>query len=328
MYPEATPEFLDKELFTPLEKIGMSEKELHLTKKDGTHFWAHVSLTALCDENGNPCDIIAYALDITPQKEALEELAHINENLTSQVNEQLAELRQKDTLLIQQSRLAAMGEMISMIAHQWRQPLNTLGIMIQDVGEAYEFKEVDQGYIDHFIDSSMKQILFMSQTIEDFRNYFKPSHEATALDVSNVIEHVVKLVEKQYKTANVLCCIDTQHDFSLIGWKNELSQIILNLLNNARDQIVEKSSSNTTIDITITTRDDKGIIQICDHAGGIPDAIIDKIFDPYFSTKTEKNGTGLGLYMVKMIVSEHMKGTIKAYNSDDGAVFEISVPRA
>lgn len=249
------------------------------------------------------------------------ELYTLQQSLHHEVKRQLNEIRQKEELLVQQSKMAQMGEMLSAIAHQWRQPLNALALLVQDVKEAWEYKSLDDEYIAIFMSKSMKQIEHMSHTIDEFRQFFKPSKEQKQFSIRETIEKTFHLVEKQFLQKGIHVTIN-EDNFTLFAYEGEVGHVILNILNNAKDQILSlPHHHNTVIEITINASDKS--VMIADHAGGIPENIIERIFEPYFTTKDEGKGTGIGLYMSKMIIERHCYGKISVHNSNDGAVFTL-----
>jgi len=252
------------------------------------------------------------------------ELKEINKNLQKMVEEKVNEIRKKDNVLVQQSKLAAMGEMIGAIAHQWRQPLNALAINIQLLEDLYESGELDEKTLKELIEKNMQTIQFMSNTIDDFRNFFRKDKEKVEFSLKDVIEKTLNLQKAQLNNHNIVVETDLK-DLKIKGYKNEFMQVILNLINNAKDAIEERrKDGNFEGKIKITTKEDndKIVVEIEDNGGGIPENIMDRIFEPYFTTKEEGKGTGMGLYMVKEII-ERMGGNIKVENVKDGAKFII-----
>jgi signal transduction histidine kinase len=221
--------------------------------------------------------------------------------------------------------MAAMGEMIGAISHQWKQPLNGIYILIQ----ALESDLVLDGVISkengkEALDDMREQINFMFETMKEFRNFFKPSKDKKTFDIQNSILEVSKILKAQFLKYNIELQIEKSSiDLEYIGYENEFKQVILNILNNAKDVLISRKVP--TIKISIDKSDNYINIYISDNGGGIPDDIIDKIFESYFSTKGE-NGTGIGLYMSKMII-ENMDGKIEAFNIESGACFKISLKR-
>ena len=248
------------------------------------------------------------------------ELKEINKNLEKMVQEQVEEIRKKEQALTQQSKLAAMGEMIGAIAHQWRQPLNALAINIQLLEDLYEDGVLDDKTLKDLIQKNMETIQFMSNTIDDFRNFFRKDKEKVEFDIKEAIEKTIELQKAQLSNHNIKV-ITNLEPIKFKGYKNEFMQAILNLISNAKDAIVEKNKEGV-IKISSKKDKDKIIIEIEDNGGGIPENLIDRIFEPYFTTKEEGKGTGMGLYMVREII-RRMNGEISVTNTKEGAKFTI-----
>jgi signal transduction histidine kinase len=259
--------------------------------------------------------------------ETQEALEQLNKNLMEEVAKQIEEIRHKDDIMIQQSKHAAMGEMISNIAHQWRQPLNTLGLNIQDILDAYEFKELDQAYLEEVTSKSMEVIHHMSKTIDDFRNFFAPQKEKKPFSLQKIIGDVRSLVNAQLTNHGIALEISGA-DATLLGFSNELMQAVINIINNAKDAIdAYRSGAGGKITVVMAEDEDTVSIRICDNGGGIDPEIIQKVFDPYFTTKFKSQGTGIGLYMSKTIVEKNMDGALLVENEGEGACFTIRLPR-
>lgn len=276
-------------------------------------------------------------------KGALDDLKTASDRFKDEVEKR----RKQEQILTQQSKMAAMGEMINVIAHQWRQPLNALGLLVQEIQEAYEFGELTETYIADLVGQSMHQVVFMSKTIDDFRNFFKPVKEQTLFDVKQALVPVLSMILPQLKDNGIKCrftChihdktftgLDVQFccdDMKIFSFKNEFEHVLLNLISNAKDAILEKKSlkpvsCNYTgiIDIDFYKKDDKIMIQVRDNGAGIPEEIVDNIFEPYFTTKDVSNGSGVGLYLSKIIIEDNMGGKIYAENLDEGAVFTVEI---
>ena len=252
------------------------------------------------------------------------QLEVINSSLQELVNSSIAELRQKDQVMISQSRQAAMGEMIGNIAHQWRQPLNALAMVLGNVQSAYQYNELTAEYIDKLVENGNRLIQKMSTTINDFRNFFRPDKEMVAFPVLEQIHQAIALVDAGLANQNITIHLDAAKEIMVNGFPNEYSQVLLNLLSNARDAIKESGVADGKITIRLFERDGAGCTSISDNGGGIPSEVMDKIFEPYFSTKTM--GTGIGLYMSKMIIERNMKGAIEARNIDGGSEFIVVTP--
>ncbi len=253
-----------------------------------------------------------------------QELEEMNRSLEDRIQKTVDELRQKDQVLIHQSRMAAMGEMIGNIAHQWRQPLNALGLVIANIKDAYDYNELDDEYLSQAVTDSNRLVQKMSSTISDFANFFRPDKKITAFSGSKQIRDAIALVEASFKNNNITIHCDAPRDVMMWGFPNEFSQVLLNLLVNAKDAIQSAKQPEGRVNVALTAVGDKGCITVCDNGGGIPEKIRDRIFDPYFSTKQQ--GSGIGLYMSKMIIEDNMNGTITARNVGDGAEFTIRIP--
>ncbi len=254
------------------------------------------------------------------------ELAELNKDLDQKIKDEVAKRQSQEALLIHQSRLAAMGEMIGAIAHQWRQPLNALGLVLQNVQLRYKMDKLDDDFMDNSMEKSDRLIQKMSSTIDDFRNFFKPNKHSEPFNINAVIRSTTDLLEAQLKNNNIKLKILCEEDLIIKGFQGEFSQVILNLINNAKDILIERKILQPTITIEIK-KTGEGLISIIvkDNAGGIPENIINKIYDPYFTTKEEGKGTGIGLYMSKMIVENNMSGKLRAFNDADGANLVIEI---
>jgi C4-dicarboxylate-specific signal transduction histidine kinase len=255
-----------------------------------------------------------------------QELADLNIGLDKKIHEEVAKSKKQEALLIHQSRSAAMGEMIGAIAHQWRQPLNALGIVQQNLKLRYRMGSLDPEFMATNMDKADRLIQKMSSTIDDFRNFFKPNKNIQPFNIKNIICTTAELLDAQLKYHAINLKIDCPNDMNTTGLEGEFSQVILNLINNAKDTLVERQPEQPTITIfgeKLINGDYRVIVK--DNAGGIPEAIFDKIYDPYFSTKEEGKGTGIGLYMSKIIIENNMGGTLHAFNDDFGANFVIQL---
>jgi len=228
--------------------------------------------------------------------------------------------KERENMILRQSKLAAMGEMIGAIAHQWRQPLNALNINIENLEDDFDDELVNKEYIDEFIKEQTDTIHFMSKTIDDFRNFFRIEKEKEQFSTKKAIESTFSIQSAQLNNHNISFDVRGD-DFVVDGFKNEFQQVILNIVSNAKDAIVNHNTKEGKI--TVSLQD--GIIKIKDNGGGTPANIIDRIFEPYFTTKEQGEGTGMGLYMSKMIIEDNMGGIINAVNTEDGTEFVINV---
>ncbi len=293
-------------------------------RKDGEVVYCEWYNSSLLDNSGKLRSILSLVLDVTARVKLEAALQQHSIMLESKVKERTAELRKKDQLLLQQSRLAAMGEMINNIAHQWRQPLNVLGLNIQRLSLYYDLGKFNKEFLDTSTQDAMNLIQHMSQTIDDFRHFFQPDKEKTDFSVNQAIQQSVNLVKDSFNHHQIKLCIQSDKDVQINGYPNEFAQVILNILQNARDVFVERGIANRLVTIATSTETNKTVTTITDNAGGIPENIIDKIFDPYFSTKGIQ-GSGIGLYMSKNIIENNLNGKLSVRNVDKGAEFRIDV---
>ena len=257
----------------------------------------------------------------------------IQEELNIQLQAEQAENVKKEKVLQQQARLAQMGEMISMIAHQWRQPLGAISstiISIHNKKESQRYNlalEEDREQYFKYADSRLNNIdeyvQVLSATIDDFRNFFKPDKDKEVVHLSMPVQRALHIVENSLNAKNIKVFSTIKSDEKVLMYQNEMMQVILNILKNAEDNFIEKKIQNPTIWIETEEKKEELIISITDNGGGIKPEILPKIFDPYFSTKDEKNGTGLGLYMSKIMVEEHNQGKLNVFNVTGGICFEI-----
>jgi signal transduction histidine kinase len=256
------------------------------------------------------------------------ELYHYQNSLQSKVEEQLQKQRKQEQILIQQSKMASMGEMINSIAHQWRQPLNVLSLMLADLKDTYEYGELDASYLNRYEEDMLRQIFYMSHTIDDFRNFIKPTRIAHNFDIRTLIDDVVKLAKAQLKEKEITVTIHDEISTNalLYGYENELKQVILNLIHNARDAIdVANNKRPKAIIISSVEKNERIEVSIKDSGNGIDPSLRETIFDQYITTKGDK-GTGIGLYMAKTIIEENMDGTLWVRDTQDGAEFVMSLP--
>ena len=241
--------------------------------------------------------------------------------LDKRVKEEIEKRQEKEQLLIAQSKLASLGEMLGNIAHQWRHPLTRLSLLIQNFELAAEKNRLTPEFIEKFKTQANAQIQYMTQTIDDFTNFFKKDTKKVEFCPKEIIEEALKLIEGRLKQNRVDVELKFLKTEPVLGYRSEFSQVILNIINNAIDVLKERDIKNRKIWIRINGKK----IEIEDNAGGIPNEIKDKIFEPYFTTKFQSQGTGIGLYMSKVIINQHFNGELYAYNSKKGAVFIIDL---
>ena len=251
----------------------------------------------------------------------------INQNITKALDKKIDELYKQDKIIIAQSRQAAMGEMISMIAHQWRQPLTGIGMSVQNIQLDIEMDDIDLEKLDTKLSKIHEQIQFLSETIDNFSNFLKSKGEAKVHTLSGLVKETLAIIEQSLKNKNIRLEKSFEKDIDIKTYSNNIIQVLLSIINNAKDMIDIKEMDDGVIKIMIDHDEEHIYFKICDNAGGIPDEVLPRIFEPYYSTKEEKGGTGLGLYMAKMIVEQELKGEITAENINRGACFTISFPR-
>jgi len=331
LYPtEEAYESLGREAYPVLWRGEVFRTEMALARKDGTSFWASLQGNAIDPRDPSAGSIWTFA-DISDRKGIEDELQlrqtqleELNRSLEARVGETVAQLRQKDQMLINQSRQAAMGEMIGNIAHQWRQPLNALSMVLANVRDAFHFGELDKDSLEHSLAKGELLIQRMSSTINDFRNFFRPDKAMMSFSALEQVRAALALVDVNFEAVGIAISIDAPADLTLFGHPNEYSQVLLNLLTNAKQSILDAKTSSGRVSIHLSEDSGQGRLVLQDNGGGIPEALLDRIFEPYFST--HESGTGIGLYMSKQIIERNMGGRITARNLPQGAEFTLLVP--
>ena len=251
----------------------------------------------------------------------VKQVANINKNLESKIQDEIKKSQKKDQLMLEQSRLAQMGEMLSMIAHQWRQPLSAISASASVIYIKASRDKLDNKTAVELANKITGFSKHLSSTIDDFRDFFKSNKVQNKTDFEKVVKSVLDIVSVSLEEKSIKLNIKTISLSEFETYENEIKQVLLNLIKNAEDALVENNIENPSINIEINNN----VLIISDNAGGIPNDIIDKIFDLYFSTKTKKDGTGLGLYMSKTIIEEHCGGKLDVVNDSNGAVFTITM---
>jgi len=291
------------------------EHQVIIKDRQGKKHIFHIFTRKFTNEEGNYVITLSDITELTILRQALEE----------KVAMQLASLRAKDEQLLQQSRLAQMGEMLSMIAHQWRQPLSAISATTGNLSFKLMMDDIEKKEFEEEIALINNYAQHLSKTIDDFRGFFKGNKEKVLTSLDEIVQRTLNIAGISAKSQN----IDIQAEFScskeIYTFDSELQQVIINIIKNAEDALIENKIEDPTIVIDTQYADNIHTLTIKDNANGIPADIIDTVFDPYFSTKLEKDGTGLGLYMSKTIVEEHCNGTINVKNNEFGAVFTIQL---
>jgi len=259
---------------------------------------------------------------------ATKELRELNLSLERRVAEEIEKSRKQEMIISKQLKMAQMGEMVRSIAHHWRQPLTALGLFVQDVAIVYESGELDDEYMDRFKVKSMEIIRSMSKTIDDFRDFFKLSDTKEEFFIEDAVCESLELFLPQFQDLGIETIIEFEGQKHVVtGYKNELKQVLLALLSNAKDAVIEGGGEKLFVKVRASQENEFINIEIEDSGGGIAVDAIDRIFEPYFTTKEQGKGTGLGLYMAKEIVERHLGGRIKAENIEGGARFTVVIPK-
>ncbi|RXJ68557.1 hypothetical protein CRV08_06940 [Halarcobacter ebronensis] len=250
-------------------------------------------------------------------------------NYKKELKKELEKNRKKDSLLFQQSKMATIGELLSNISHQWRQPLSIITTAATAIQLQKELKETNEKQELKNLEGIVTSAKYLSQTIEDFRNFYNPNVPKKEFFISHAIESSLKIIKTQLFKYNITIEKEIE-DFPLYGVESEFTQVLLNLLNNAKEEFKKNPTAKNILKLKSYKDKKNYFIIISDNAGGIKKENISKIFDPYFTTKHHSQGTGIGLYMSQKIISEHFKGNISAKNSENldykGAVFTIKIP--
>ncbi len=289
-----------------VEKLSYIEKQ---TQKDGKVVTVSTSKVPLKNSGGEIIGVLGLYQDITEEFEAKKAL------------------REQEKMMAVQSRQAAMGEVISMIAHQWRQPLSNISAIVNNIqlkqllGESIEDDMMVKS------EKILDQVEYLSRTISGFRDFYRPNNIQEKIQAHDTIEYAVAIVDKRLEDYGIELRSSYQAKTAFYTYANELQQACLNLIKNSADALIEVKKEERWITVSTEENEKHTILTIGDNAGGIDSDILDKVFEPYFSTKREKNGTGLGLYMSKTIIEKQLKGTLQYESSPDGALFKIKLPR-
>jgi PAS domain S-box-containing protein len=321
------------------ERGWVNDLEYDLIRRDGTIMPVLLNATTVCAPDGSFIMSRSTIYDITERKQVERELSELNRSLSFRVEEETGRRLQHERLLARHARLAAIGEMIGAIAHQWRQPLATLGATIQSLRMAWERGALSASFLEKAEADAQKQLYYMSDTIEDFRNFFSPEKVVENFDIRERLQEVSLLVSAQFANSGVqLEILDEAPGLPLRikGYQNEFKQSVLNLVSNAFDAIVVKKTQQN-----LEGRDDgepgrvvismfqssKGVtIEVRDNGCGIAREIADKVYEPYYTSKPQGKGTGIGLYMSKLIIEESMGGTLAFSSLENGTVFTVVLP--
>ncbi len=254
------------------------------------------------------------------------EIHKLNQKLEHRIATEVAKSREKDHLILRQYRYAAMGEMMSNIAHQWRQPLAALGLIIDDIKDAFRFGELDEQYIDLCVQNSRQITSQLSKTIDEFRTFFKSDSNQHHFSLNQSIKKVLSLVESTLEDKEIKLELNLSEEISIYGYPGDFEQALMNIVDNSRDALLSRWVSFPGILISCRKSDKKVSIFVRDNAGGVDEEIAHKIFEPYFTTKDQGKGIGVGLYMAKTVIEKNMNGRLDFCNTEEGAEFRIDLP--
>ncbi|MBL6969792.1 MAG: PAS domain S-box protein [Campylobacterales bacterium] len=300
--------------------------------KDGTTFYVNTTITPILDENDEIVEYIAIRYDVTAEMELkfkLESKEKEMESLNKQLEEKvILKTRELEDLRVvfHQARLASLGQMLANIAHQWRQPLTQLGLSLFNIKKEAHRQNLDE--LDAIQSDAKQTVKNMSQTIDDFTNFFKPNKEQVRFNIRESINEAVALLGKTIIQESISIRTDIINTATLEGVPNELTQIFINLIQNSKDAFNRNNILNKIIRINVQVVDDMIHIEFIDNAGGIPQDIIDKVFEPYFTTKHQFSGTGIGLFMSKMICEQSFNGSMYVESKDNETIFTIKLPKS
>ncbi|MBN2896445.1 MAG: hypothetical protein JXK05_11225 [Campylobacterales bacterium] len=319
----------NEELQSTNEELETSNEELQSTNEELQIAYTELSVVSKERELHQ-----REAEERAAQLSVLNEQLHVNEErLELRVKEEVAKQRAQEQLLIQQSKMAAMGEMIGAIAHNWRQPLNVVALQVQQIQERYERALLDEVYVARAVEQSMKQIRFMSETIDDFRNFFKPTEASARFSLLQSVEKTFLLLKAQFDSHGIETRIEIDPSLHVSGSENQMRQALINILLNAKDAIDERrldgdEAYEPLIVVSALGEEERIALRIWDNALEVEEQILERAFEPYFTTKEPGKGTGTGLYMTQVIVTKNMQGSVEAANREGGFEIVMRLPHA
>ncbi|HEY9203063.1 MAG TPA: PAS domain S-box protein [Sulfurimonas sp.] len=335
-------------LWETIKKKNIYKDTVKNLAKDGTPFYVNTTIIPILDESQNIAEYIAIRYDVTKEmllreelikkeaeyeelnrslekrvEEQTRELKELNQTLEERVQEEIAKNEEKQRMMFWQSRHASLGQMLANIAHQWRQPLTELSLAMFNIKKALQNSNEED--VNKFYLESKHIIKNMSQTIDDFTNFFSPDKEKYYFNISESIKESLVLLENMINDEMITIKTDFE-DIEVLGITNELTQVIINLINNSKDAFIHNSILLREISITTKKENSFAVIEVQDNAGGIAKENLEKIFEPYFTTKHKSRGTGLGLFMSRMICEQGLGGTLDVKSKKNTTTFSIKIP--
>ncbi|MDD3009166.1 MAG: HAMP domain-containing sensor histidine kinase [Arcobacter sp.] len=263
-------------------------------------------------------------------KEKTKELQELNNYLETKISKEVAQNRKKDIIMFQQARFASLGEMLNNIAHQWRQPLGSITMIIQSFQTKMSLGKLTPSLVEEKVNDALLLASNMSNTLDDFRNFFSPNKIKSEFSIKNCIEHSIELSKYFLNQEEIKVELKVRKDVKINSYYNELSHVFLNIISNSKDALSSNVDKNDRIiKIIVNKFKNSLVVNILDNGGGIPSEVLPKIFEPYYTTKYKSAGTGIGLYMSKQIIEKHMNGEIFCKNIlhkiKDDKVFNCSL---
>jgi PAS domain S-box-containing protein len=346
-HPSVSPQIF-KNLWDTIKNKKIYKSTVKNLAKNGSTFYVNTTIIPILNSDDTISEFIAIRYDVTKEVfykdelirkdkeleelnktlelkvyEKTKELKELNKTLEQRVQEEILKNEAKQKVMFWQSRLASLGQMLANIAHQWRQPLTELNLTLFSMKQT--FKDDDYENFLSFYDDSKGIIKNMSQTIEDFTNFFKPQKEKLPFNISESINESLSLLDKLIKSEKIKVTTDLVQ-VEVLGISNELTQVIINLIKNSIDAFIINNILDREIKIEINLNNNFTFITIQDNAGGIKKENLEKVFEPYFTTKQQSSGTGLGLFMSKMICEQGLNGYIEVDSKDNITTFQIKIP--
>jgi PAS domain S-box-containing protein len=301
-------------------------------RKDGSTFPVEVTVTCLKSQGNEMGFNVSFAKDITERKRAEEKLQRqkqllqeLNDTLEKRVEEEVGKNREKDIMLIQQNRQAALGEMLDHIAHQWKQPLNSISLIVQELEESSLYGELTNEIVGETVGKTIAMVQHMAQTIDTFRGFYRPDKERKVFNIKESIDQALAFIAPAFRFYSIAVELDVDPGLTAFGYPKEYAQVLLNILANARDVFMSRATEKPRVIVRAFAEGNNAVVTIEDNGGGIPEAIKERIFDFYFTTNEADGGTGIGLYMSRNIIEKNMGGKLSAENTDIGARFRIEI---